>query len=190
MSSTQHKTNPGTSEKKKRGAFQVVADLKGPLLIFLLALYFYFLSGKIQAIPMPGQLGPAFWPKVILVLLMISCGIKAVEIFFARRKESTADEEAAAPAANFTKLAVLIALVIGVVVAMDKIGFLLSNLLFLILFLRVTGVRKKFPLIVISVLGTVMLLFLFVKVVYLPLPKGAWIFDDVTIYLYRLLHLI
>jgi putative tricarboxylic transport membrane protein len=185
-----NKMKSGVSHKRPEGAWQILADLKGPLLIFLVALYFYFLSGKIETVPMPGQLGPAFWPKVILVLLMISCGIKAGEIFFSRRKAPEEEGEPAAPEANFKKLAILIALVIGVVVAMDRIGFLLANFLFLILFLRVTGVRKKFPLILISVLGTVLLLFLFVKVVYLPLPKGAWFFDDVTIYLYRVLHLI
>jgi putative tricarboxylic transport membrane protein len=183
--------NPGTSGKKQRGTLQVVLDLKGPLLIFLIALCFYFLSGKIEVASMPGQLGPAFWPRVILVLLMISCGIKAAEILFAYKKVSTTEgEPSSTQATNFTKLAVLIALVIGVVVAMDKIGFLLSTFLFLILFLRVTGVRKTFRLIFIPVLGTVFLLFLFIKVVYLPLPKGAWFFDEVTIFLYRLLHLI
>jgi hypothetical protein len=27
-----------------------------------------------------------------------------------------------------------------------------------------------------------------VKIVYLPLPKGQWFFDDMTIFLYRVLH--
>ena len=186
----QKKMKSEISHRRPEGAWQILSDLKGPLLVFLVALYFYFLSGKIEAPSMPGQLGPAFWPKVILVLLMISCGIKAGEIFLSRRKIPEAEGELSAPEANFAKLAVLIGLVIGVVVAMDKIGFLLANFLFLILFLRITGLRKKFPLILISVLGTVFLLFLFVKVVYLPLPKGVWFFDDVTIYLYRVLHLI
>jgi hypothetical protein len=41
-----------------------------------------------------------------------------------------------------------------------------------------------------SVLGTVILLYLFVKVVYLPLPKGAWFFEDLTLAVYRLLWII
>jgi hypothetical protein len=40
------------------------------------------------------------------------------------------------------------------------------------------------------VLGTVLLLYLFVMVVYLPLPKGQWFFSDLTIAIYRLLHII
>ena len=53
-------------------------SLIGPILIVLLALYFYFLAGKIDEPPSPEQLGAAFWPKMILIFLMASCGIKAV----------------------------------------------------------------------------------------------------------------
>jgi putative tricarboxylic transport membrane protein len=163
-------------------------SLKGPGLIFLLTLYFYFLSWKIEEIP--GQLGPAFWPRVILVLLMISCGIKALEVLFSRSRDSEPGGGTHLPAVNYPILAVLIALVVGVVAAMPMIGFLLSNLLFLILFMWVAGLRKKVSLLLTSVLGTLFLLYLFVKVVYLPLPKGGWFFDDMTIWIYRVLHLI
>jgi hypothetical protein len=163
-------------------------SLKGPLLIFLVTLYFYFLSWGIEEIP--GQLGPAFWPRVILIFLMISCAIKALEVLFSRSRDSGPGGEDPPPAVNYPILAVLIALVIGVVALMPMVGFLLSNLLFLILFMWVAGLRKKLPLILTSVLGTLFLLYLFVKVVYLPLPKGDWFFADITIWVYRVLHLI
>jgi len=167
-----------------------LASLKGPLLIFLIALYFYVLAGKIEEVPMPGQLGPAFWPKAILILLMISCGIKALELFLARKKESEAGGGEPPPAVNYPKLLAMIALVMAVVVGMEAIGFPLANLFFLILFLRLTGVQKKLYLLLFSLLGTIFLLYLFVKVVYLPLPKGTWFFHDLTIYFYRLLGII
>ena len=50
--------------------------------------------------------------------------------------------------------------------------------------------RKLPSLIVTSLLGTIFLLYLFGKVVYLPLPKGDWIFNDLTIFIYRLLYII
>lgn len=84
----------------------------------------------------------------------------------------------------------MIAVVVGAVAAMDLIGFLLANLIFLLLFMHIAGVKKKIPLFLISGLGTIFLLYLFVKVVYLPLPKGYWFFDDLTIFLYRVLQII
>lgn len=170
-----------------RGSFNL---LKGPLLVFLFSLYFYHLTGKIEEVPIPGQLGPAFWPKALLILLMVSCGIKGLEIISSLKKQAEQGEVAPSAAVNYLKLLAMIALVIAVVMAMDAMGFLLANFLFLLFFMRVTGPKKKLPLLLTSALGTVSLLYLFVKVVYLPLPKGYWFFDDLTIFLYRILHLI
>jgi hypothetical protein len=179
-----------TSRMTQNKILVLLPRLKGILLIFFLSLYFYVLAGKIERVPTPGQLGPAFWPKVTLILLMIGCGIKALEIFFSLRKEDEQGEESPQPAVNYIKLSTMIALVIVVVVAMDEIGFLLANLLFLIFFMRVAGMRKKISLLLTSALGTILLLYLFVKVVYLPLPKGHWFFEDLTIFIYRILGII
>jgi putative tricarboxylic transport membrane protein len=77
-----------------------------------------------------------------------------------------------------------------VVYFLDVIGFALANFFFLVFFMRIAGLRKKIPLVLTSALGTIFLIYLFVKVVYLPLPKGQWFFDDFTIALYRVLHII
>lgn len=176
--------------RKRAGIWNYLAAGQGLLLIFLAALYFYFLAGKMDETTPPGQLGPGFWPKATLILLLFSCGIKALEIYFPRGKKPERPEGEPLPAVNHTKLLTMIALLLATVAAMEAIGFLLANLLFLILFLRVAGVRKKSRLFLTSGLGTLFLLYLFVKVVYLPLPKGYWFFHDLTIFLYRILHLI
>ena len=166
-------------------------SLIGPLLIFLLAVYFYFLAGRIDPPPSPEQLGAAFWPKMMLIFLMVACGIKAGEILLARRKEGAeGTPEGLRPEVNIPKLAAMIAMVIAGVFFMDIIGFPLSNFFFLLLFMRIAGLRKKVALLLASALGTIFLLYLFVKIVYLPLPKGQWFFDDLTIFLYRVLHII
>ena len=170
----------------------ILKSLTGPLLILLLAVYFYFLAGKIDEPPGPEQLGAAFWPKMILIFLMVSCGIKGWEMFKARGKVEVKPAAEGPPPAgvNTPKLAAMIGMVIGVVYFMDVLGFALANFLFLLLFMRIAGLRKKFPLFLTSALGTLFLLYLFLKGVYLPLPKGQWFFDDLTIILYRILHII
>lgn len=174
---------------QKASSESVWKSLMGPLFIGLLAAYFYFLAGKIDAPPSPEQLGAAFWPKMILIFLMVSCGIKAGEFLIARRKAGAATG-GPLPEVDTLKLAAMIAMVIAAVYSMDFIGFPLANFLFLLLFMRLAGLRKKLILFLTSVLGTVFLLYLFVKIVYLPLPKGQWFFDDMTIFLYRVLHII
>ena len=173
--------------KEKTGALSALGAVKGPFLIFAASIFFYHIAGKMDEFP--GQLGPAFWPKAILLLLMVGCGIKTIEILLARRKGGANEGEAPLPSVNVPRLLGLIGIVLGAVALMNEIGFLLTNLLFLLSFMYLAGVRKKITLFLTSVLGTVILLYLFVKVVYLPLPKGSWFFHDLTISIYRFLHL-
>jgi hypothetical protein len=176
----------------KGGKGAVLKSMIGPLLIFLCAVYFYVLAGSIDENPMPGQLGPAFWPKALLILLMISCGIKSLEVYKATAgKEGPTAAKGESPLGVDTlKLSLMIVAVLGVVFLMDMIGFVLANFFFLLLFMRIAGYRQMPRLILISGCGTVVLLYLFVKVVYLPLPKGQFFFDDLTIFIYRVLYII
>jgi len=180
------------SETRKEGiAGPDMKSLAGLGLIILAAVYFYVLAGKIDENPIPGQLGPAFWPRVMLVLLIASCGLKAFEVFRGGGK-GVADVVGSGPLleVNRLKLWVMITMVLGVVYFLEVLGFALANFIFLLLFMRIAGLRRIPPLVLISLLGTVALLYLFVKVVYLPLPKGQWFFDDLTILLYRFLRII
>ena len=182
--------DPAEKMKNRYSGFKV-KPLMGPLLIFIAAVYFYVLAGSMDENPMPGQMGPAFWPRTILILLMASCVLKALESYLAFGK-GIADMgvESAPPDVSVSKLIVMIVLVLAVVPGMEILGFALANFIFLILFIRIAGMRKLPSLIVTSLLGTVFLLYLFGKVVYLPLPKGDWIFNDLTIFIYRLLYII
>jgi len=163
----------------------------GPILIFLLAIFLYVLAGRLDENPMDGQLGAFFWPKAILVLLMAGCGLKVLESFFAFGK-GVAETGLEGPPAEIKngKLAAMIVMVIAAVVCVENIGFPIANFLFLLGFMRIAGLKKKLPLFLISFLGTIVLLYLFVKVVYLPLPKGQWFFDDLTVAIYRALRII
>lgn len=77
------------SETKKEGlAAPGMKSLAGLGLIILAAIYFYVLAGKIDENPIPGQLGPAFWPRVMLILLIGSCGLKFLEVFRGGPRES------------------------------------------------------------------------------------------------------
>jgi|MudIll2142460700_1097286.scaffolds.fasta_scaffold16905_2 hypothetical protein len=183
-------SNP--SEARKEGiAAPDMKSLAGLGLIVLAAVYFYVLAGKIDENPIPGQLGPAFWPRMMLVLLIAGCGLKALEVFRGGGK-GVADIVGSGPPmeVNRIKLWAMIAMVLGVVYFLDILGFALANFIFLLLFMRIAGVRRVLPLVLISLVGTVALLYLFVKVVYIPLPKGQWFFDDLTILLYRFLRII
>jgi putative tricarboxylic transport membrane protein len=122
-----------------------------------------------------------------LIFLMISCVIKFGEII--RDRHDMTQKTEARPEMNNVRLALLIGLLLITVFAIDYIGFALANFLFMIAFLCVVGLRKISSLLLISGLGTIGLLYVFVKVVYLPLPKGMGFFEDISLFIYRALFI-
>ena len=81
------------------------------------------------------------------------------------------------------------ALILLYVLAAPVTGFPLATVGFVAGFMWVSGARSAAGIAAGAVLGTVGLLYLFVKVVYLPLPKGDGPFEAVTLALYRLLRI-
>lgn len=156
----------------------------GPALIFLAAVLLFVVAGRLPVVPVPGQLGPDFWPRLVLVGLMGACALKILEV--ARAREPGGEQGPSLPL-SLPKLAMGISLILGYTLLAPLLGFPLTNFLFLLAFMRLAGTRRPLTLFAIALLGTVALLYTFVKFVYLPLPKGAGILEDFTISLYRLL---
>jgi putative tricarboxylic transport membrane protein len=163
---------------------RVLQACTGPFLILALAIYFYGLACCIGPTPV-GQLGADFWPKMVLIFLMISCVIKFGEII--QNRHSLSQKVEARPKMDNMKLGILIGLLLITVFAIDYIGFALANFLFMIAFLSAVGLRRIPSLLLISGLGTIGMLYVFIKVVYLPLPKGMGFFEDISLFIYHAL---
>lgn len=158
----------------------------GPALILLAGAGLFVAAGRLPVVPVPGQLGPDFWPRLLLVGLMAACVLKILEV--ARGKGAGSEAAALSPLSR-PKLVGGMALVLGYPALAPLLGFPLTNFLFLLAFMRLAGTRRPLTLFAIATVGTVALLYVFVKVVYLPLPKGAGVVEDFTIFLYRLLRI-
>jgi putative tricarboxylic transport membrane protein len=118
----------------------------------------------------------------------------------AKEVESSAVAQAAEAAAlaetpgsfasvDLRKLLLMIMACIGYAFFMDMIGFVMANVIFLFAFGYLVGDRKLMRLTLVSILGTIGLLYLFVKFVYIPLPKGQFFFEDITLIIYRILFI-
>jgi putative tricarboxylic transport membrane protein len=134
------------------------------------------------AIP-SGQLGPGFWPRVVLIGLALACGLKLLPGGAGR---PSADAEEAAPAVSAPRLGLAIAGIFAYVVATPLVGFPLATAGFIAAFMLLAGARSG-AIAATAVGGTLVLLYTFIKLVYLPFPKGAGPFERVTLGLYRAL---
>ena len=101
-----------------------------------------------------------------------------------------AEAESATPVAIArAKLVAGIALILLYALLTPWLGFALATAGFVAAFLVLCGMRSLPAVAANVVIGTIGLLYLFVKVVYLPLPKGDGPFEAVTLVLYRALRL-
>ncbi|MBI4490726.1 MAG: tripartite tricarboxylate transporter TctB family protein [Deltaproteobacteria bacterium] len=164
------------------------------VLIFIFGLFFYWKSGEILRIQPKGQLGPDFWPRLVLGCLIAFSLLKGILALREARNLSTspgvvADINAQATKHNRWRLAGGIVLVLAYAYLTELVGFPLANFVFLLSFMVLAGMRRTRWLLTLPTLATVIFLYLFVRAVYVPLPRGEGIFEDLTIALFRLLRI-
>jgi putative tricarboxylic transport membrane protein len=157
-----------------------------PLLGLLLAVGLFLQTGPLDAVAAPGQLGPGFWPRLSLAGLGLACLIKLVQSWRARPDDATTNDTP--PLAGGT-LALAIACMLGYVAITPLVGFPVATAAFVVAFMAIGGARSWAGIVATTAAGTTALLYLFVKLVYLPLPKGEGPFEALTLALYRALRI-
>ncbi|TRZ65096.1 MAG: hypothetical protein D4S02_09575 [Rhodocyclaceae bacterium] len=163
------------------------------IVLQLAAMYFYQLAGSIDYPATPGRIGPDFWPKAILVLLGLVCVYEIIknvlvgESFTAAglleklMKESAAGQGEEKLPAYPLRLAGGIGLTILYVATIDKIGFFLATSAYLALFMVIGRYRQWGVIAAASLLGSLLLMFIFMKLVYVSLPLGVEPFSAVSV---------
>ena len=132
-----------------------------------------------------GPLGPGFWPRLALCGLALACLAKLVTEW----RRDAARERVARPPFSRGKLVSGIGALVLYVVLAPWLGFAIVSALFIAGFMALCGARSIAALTASATIGTISLLYVFVKLVYLPLPKGDGPFEALTLALYRALHL-
>jgi putative tricarboxylic transport membrane protein len=165
-----------------------VTGLTGPVIIILLGLlplFFLTVGDNSQLVVDSNKMGPYSWPRVMLISLA------TVGLFWglSRLRNSSPNKISGEDSdqINTVKLVLGILSIVIYGIAIDVIGFAMGTFLFLTFWFILGGIRQPLVIISNSALGTGALLYLFLKVAYLPLPRGVEIFDTVTVNLYRLL---
>lgn len=150
-----------------------------------LAVVLYVHGRGLDEAAQPGQLGPGFWPRLVLLGLAASCLAKLIGDV--RRRPRTAAVTDVRPEMSAPKLGVAAGALVLYALAIPTVGFALASVAFIAAFMALAGARSMPAIAATAVLATVAVLYVFVRIVYLPLPKGAGAIENVTIALYRLL---
>ncbi len=161
--------------------------------------YLYADAGGFAQAARPGELGPDFWPRAILVALMIVCAGAMLRRLLVVREPDEAvpladaaggvppggDEEAGAPADKSPthpyRLLGGIVLSAGYVAGLEWVGFFIGTALYLSLFMVLGRYRRTGIIVTTSLLGSLAFVFVFMKIVYVSLPLGFGPFRAVSI---------
>jgi len=165
-----------------------------------LAGWLYALAGRIEFIGPEGSLGPGFWPQAILALLGLVCAWEiANSLLFSGRgsadgmlqslmeEAGDAFDEAPAGRPSAGRLAAGMAATLAYVLLVDVLGFFAATAAYLCAFIAVGGYRRWGVTLAVAVLGSLALVFVFMKIVYVSLPLGEGPFRALSLELLGLL---
>jgi putative tricarboxylic transport membrane protein len=160
-----------------------------------LAAYLFYAATQIEFNRRAATLGPDAWPKLVLGLLLAICVYEIVRRLLAPQRRAAAGllqdivGEAAEDAAPKSPLMLLggIALTALYVGLIQRLGFALATAPYIFAFIALGGYRRWTVNAVVSVVGTLVMMFFFMRVVYVSLPIGAEPFAQVTLALMRLM---
>lgn len=163
------------------------------LLGLAIAAFLWHVAGTMSYPARPGQLGPDFWPRVAIAIIAIVCLYEIARTLIlgstARSMQGIAehlDEEepdTSADGTSHSRISMLVgglALTLAYAVLVPILGFLLASYLFLIVFMYLGGIRNHIAIWGSSTVGMLLFAFIFLKVVYVSLPRGEPPFDQVT----------
>ncbi|MDI6725878.1 MAG: tripartite tricarboxylate transporter TctB family protein [Smithellaceae bacterium] len=154
--------------KSKGELFFLLFILLGSFILF--GETFYFKGSE----DIGGRLGPAFWPRMLLVGIMIICVSLLVEYLIKRGRMT----ETMKPRLDLRQLRFLIAvgLITAYLLLLPLVGFIIITPLFMIAFMYLLGEPSKAWILGVSLVLTAIIVVLFTKAMYVPLPRGQGIF--------------
>lgn len=161
----------------------------------------YHVASGISYPARPGQLGPDFWPHVAIGIIAVVCVYQILRLLVMGSADSgvqgiaehLGDGEADAEAGEGRKRTLLllggIVLTVVYAVLVAKVGFLLASYAYMILFMYLGGSRNHLAIWLSSTIGIALFAFVFLKVVYVSLPRGEPPFDQVTQFVIDLMQI-
>lgn len=166
------------------------------LILAMLVLPRYIFTDPAMVEGLPAAVGPGGWPDALMTGILVCAAVwLARELWLSyrlrsARRDGPAADPADAPADggyDHVQAWTGMGMVVVYTYAMQLIGFPLATLVFLMAWCVLGGVRRPLTVGLVGVLGTVVLLYVFVRLAHMPLDRGAGAFDDLTIALYRAL---
>jgi hypothetical protein len=169
------------------------------LLLAVAGVLYYFALG-IDTSAAAGRIGPDFWPRAVLSLLAAVCVYELAKSFLVADARSVGGmlqdildasmasvEEQSAVASGGLRLALGMVATLAYVLLVNVLGFFLATAAYLAAFIAVGGYRRWGVIAVCALGGSLAMVVVFMKIVYVSLPLGAGPFRALSTSLLALL---
>jgi putative tricarboxylic transport membrane protein len=169
-----------------RAILRVVTPLAAAAACVVVAL-FHVAPGVNFASMARGVVSPVTWPKAMLLAAAAAGALLALVNLL--ELLSIREPSPAAPREDYHegRSAGAVALLVAYGIAIPFIGIAWATPIFIAGWLLLGDIRKPLTVGLISILGTIGILYFFVKLSAMPLDRGKGVFEQATVALYRLL---
>lgn len=150
------------------------------LLILVASCYLYYEATTLKVFRAYAEVGPNFWPKIVLIILIaLSAALTISNIIKWKKSRGEVSEREQ----GWKRVLVAILLAVAYIYFLKPLGFIVSTPLFILgMMLLIMPKRKKvIPFTILGIMG--MIYIIFAKLLYVPLPKGFGIFHNLSILL-------
>lgn len=161
-------------------------ELVFSLLIFVGSLLLYWVTGSFaERTTLQGaQMGPAFWPRFLLGFLILLSGIVSVGTIREIAKEKAWGEALMTMDRGKVRFFVAVGLGVAYLFLLPIVGFIVVTPIFMIAFMILLGEKSKGWILGVAIAMTAVIVLLFTKAMYVPLPRGEWLFREFSLLFY------
>lgn len=151
-----------------------------------------------------GIAGPITWPRIMLygviffAALWLLLDLRHVHYNYREYRDNPEGRTiVSAPTnpvinpeqASDLKIWIGLAIIIAYGFLIPVLGFTIATLIYIVVWLLLGGIRKPVLITLVSLIGTVVMLYVFVKLALMPLDRGEGVFGEITLSIYRFLKL-
>lgn len=167
----------------------------GPYLtVFAAGMFLYSAADNIDMEQASGRIGPGAWPKLIILMMLATAGYGIVSrlvqfpAFEGAVGETEGEPEDIFHQTEIYPFRVWTAIVctVAYVAALPLLGFFISTIFVVFALMYLGSFRRLLPAAALSFAVALFFMFVFMRVVYVPLPLGVPPFDGLS---YRLMAL-
>lgn len=161
-------------------------ELVFSLLIFVASLFLYSVTGSFgERTTLQGaQMGPAFWPRFVLGSIILLSGIVSVGTIRRIVKEKGWGEALMTMDRGKVRFFAAAGLCVAYLALLPVLGFIAVTPVFMIAFMLLLGEKSKGWILGVSIAMTAVIVVLFTKAMYVPLPRGEWLFREFSLLFY------